>query len=217
MRNGEHRPLRAPDFAPRRDGGARAARARGFTYIGLLLLVAIMGVSLSVAAELWHTAQQRDKEEELLFVGGQIRHAIAMYAANVGSYPHSLKDMEKDPTFPGVRRYLRRVYPDPVSGKPEWGLVMPDGNAITGVYSLSEEEPIKKAGFDRLDREFEGKTKYSDWKFVSNLAPRFPAANGGRPASAAAAPSKPAREAPGGAAGRAGQTHFGSFNPRGSR
>lgn len=35
-----------------------------------------------------------------------------------------------------------------------------------GVYSLSEESPLRSANFRLRDREFEGKTKYSDWKFV---------------------------------------------------
>ncbi len=143
-----------------------ARASGGFTYIGLLVLVAVMGMSLTVVAEIWRTAQQRDQEEELLFIGNQFRHAIAMYAANSASYPRNLEDLVKDPTFPGVRRYLRKIYRDPITGKSEWGLVKSTGEAIIGVYSLSEREPFKKGGFSLADQAFEGKTKYSDWVFA---------------------------------------------------
>ena len=39
-----------------------------------------------------------------------------------------------------------------------------------GVYSLSENNPIKVAGFAFENREFAGAAKYSDWKFVYNPA-----------------------------------------------
>jgi hypothetical protein len=45
----------------------------------------------------------------------------------------------------------------------------PDGG-IMGVYSLSEDSPKKVANFGFANREFEGASKYSDWKFVYNLA-----------------------------------------------
>jgi hypothetical protein len=51
--------------------------------------------------------------------------------------------------------------------KAEWGLVRtPDGNAILGVYSLSEEKPLKRALFEPADAAFEGALRYSEWKFV---------------------------------------------------
>ena len=137
----------------------------GFTYIGLLLLVAMMGVALTVVAEDWQTVQKRDKEEELLFVGNQFRRAIAMYAASGSSYPRSLDDLLKDPRFPGARRFLRKIFRDPITGRTEWGLLKPDGNGIVGVYSLSDAEPMKQSGFNLVDRGFEGKKKYSEWVF----------------------------------------------------
>jgi type II secretory pathway pseudopilin PulG len=137
----------------------------GYTYIGLLMLVAAIGVMLSVVSEVWQTAQKRDKEEELLFVGDQFRRAIAFHVASSGGYPHSLDDLVRDTRLPEVRRYLRKVYHDPFSGKAEWGLVQPDGKAITGVYSLHNGEPLKQTGFRLADQAFEGRKKYSEWVF----------------------------------------------------
>ena len=52
---------------------------RGFTYVGLLLAVALAGVALAAAGTLWSTVAQRDRELELLFVGDQYRRAIGSY------------------------------------------------------------------------------------------------------------------------------------------
>jgi type II secretory pathway pseudopilin PulG len=159
-----------PLRAGRQPGGSRA---QGFSYIGLLILVAMMGIALAAAGEIWHTAQKREKEQELLFVGGQFRRAIEQFYANTPGkarrYPLLLEELLQDPRHPGIRRYLRKIYPDPMTGSVEWGLIIGSGGEIYGVYSLSEDEPIKKAHFRLADKAFEGKTKYSDWVFMPLL------------------------------------------------
>lgn len=180
-----------------RKGGAAAA---GFTYIGVLILILMMGIAAALVSELWQTAQKREKEQELLFVGNQFRRALAMYSANGGAYPSRLQDLLQDPRLPGVRRYLRKIYRDPVTGGTDWGLVKSGGESITGVYSLSGEEPLKKTEFSLADREFEGKTKYSDWVFTpSKLAQPSPgtaAPPQGTPGAATPAGSGPAQNDP---------------------
>jgi len=149
------------------------ARMRGFGYIGLLILVAMMSAALAGAGEVWHTAQQREKEQELLFAGGQFRRAIAQYYASTPGkarrYPLHLEELLKDPRHPGVRRYLRKIYLDPMTGKAEWGLVTGPGGEIYGVYSRSQDAPLKWAGFRLAEKDFEGKTKYSEWVFIPEL------------------------------------------------
>lgn len=171
------------------------ARAAGFTYIGVLVLVAMMGMALALAGELWHSAQKREKEQELLFIGNQFRRAIAMYGANGGGNLQQLEDLLRDPRIPGVRRYLRRIYRDPMTGSAEWGLVRSGGNAITGVYSLSGDEPLKQAGFSAADRDFEGKKKYSEWVFAPQTAPGTPGATA--PAQGSSGATPPAQGIPG--------------------
>lgn len=145
-------------------------RQSGFNLIGLMAILAVMGVMLMAAGEVWHTAQQREKEQELLFVGNQFRQAINGYYEHSPDrgrhYPTRLEDLLKDPRYPSTRRYLRRMYSDPVSGSDEWGLVQgPDGE-IYGIHSLSEQEPVKKGDFSLADRSFEGRSKYADWVFM---------------------------------------------------
>ncbi|MHB0982835.1 MAG: type II secretion system protein [Thiobacillus sp.] len=149
------------------------ARMRGFGYIGLLILVAMMSAALAGAGEVWHTAQQREKEQELLFAGGQFRRAIAQYYANTPGkarrYPLHLEELLKDPRHPGIRRHLRKIYLDPMTGKAEWGLVTGPGGEIYGVYSRSQDAPLKRAGFRLAEKDFEGRTKYSEWVFMPAL------------------------------------------------
>jgi type II secretory pathway pseudopilin PulG len=151
-------------------GGGLGIRVAGFTYLGVLFLIAAMGVAMVAASQVWHTAQQREKEEELLFAGDQIRSAIGRYydstPGNAERYPRSLQELLQDARYPGVRRYLRKVYQDPMTNGVEWGLLKTQEGMIIGVYSRSEAEPMKKAEFGSADRVFEGKTKYSEWVFV---------------------------------------------------
>ena len=132
----------------------------------------MMGIGLLVASQVWQTVQKREKEDELLFVGDQFRRALRLYYANSpGSarYPVRLEDLLKDPRYPNVRRYLRKIYRDPITGSAEWGLLKGPGDLIIGVYSLSDEEPLKKTGFRLVDRSFEEKSKYSEWVFVPRI------------------------------------------------
>ena len=41
----------------------------GFTYIGLLIVIAVMGIGLGAIGPLSRSVQLRDKEAELLFIG----------------------------------------------------------------------------------------------------------------------------------------------------
>lgn len=146
------------------------AREAGFTYLGLMAIIAVMGLALASTGEVWHMALKREKEQELLFVGDQIRHAISQYYQHsklkANRFPVSLEELLKDPRYPETERYLRKIYNDPITGDSKWGLVTgPDGQ-IFGVYSLSEAEPIKKSNFSPKYSSFEGKMKYSEWVFI---------------------------------------------------
>lgn len=147
-----------------------ASGQRGLTYIAILFLIALHGTVLAAVGIVWHTAQQREKERELLFVGDQFRRAIRSYAQSgpgiAGQLPKSLDDLIQDPRLPGIKRHLRKIFVDPMTANMEWGLVKtPDGGGIAGVYSRSEDTPFKTANFQPDDKEFEGAAKYSDWKF----------------------------------------------------
>ena len=141
----------------------------------MLIAVATLGAGLAATGEIWAQARQREAEEELLFVGDQIRQAIALYyhrtPGAAKQYPQTLDELLHDARYPTPQRYLRKAYADPLTGKPEWGLVKTADGRISGVYSLSERLPLKVSGFSLADRTFEGATHYSDWRFLHEAQP----------------------------------------------
>jgi type II secretory pathway pseudopilin PulG len=146
-------------------------RSAGFTYLTALFMVAILAGGLALVGEMWHTSARREKEAELLFIGNEYRNALGRYylSGPQRQYPRSLEELLKDPRRPGAERYLRKLYPDPMTGK-EWALVKAPDGGIWGVYSLSDAAPLKSAGFKLRDAGFERAQKYSDWRFVHTVA-----------------------------------------------
>ena len=142
-------------------------RQRGFAYLWTLMLVAFMGVGLTIAADLYATAMRRDKERELLFIGHEFRHALEGYtkANGASQYPLTLEELLKDPRFPNAKRHLRRLYNDPITGKPDWALVLQQGR-IVGIRSTSPLRPIKQDNFDDDDAGLAKKARYADWVFT---------------------------------------------------
>src|SRR5215468_228679 len=153
---------------------ARAAHLRGdaagFAYLALLFFVVVMGVGLAAASQVWHTLAQREKELELLFVGRQFELAIQRYydssPAAAKQYPKSLEDLLIDARWPSIKRHLRRIYPDPMTGQSDWVLIK-RGDRIIGLHSRSAAEPFKVAGFDPAHATFAGAIAYSEWTFVA--------------------------------------------------
>ncbi len=156
--------------------GSKAGEG-GFTFIGLMVIVSILGIGLLAVGEVWHTARQREKEQSLLFVGDQFRRAIKSYyahtpvAARGQPYPMSLDDLLKDPRSPSIQRYLRRIYADPITGLTDWGVLRNQNGAIIGAFSQSADTPLKQSNFRSDYADFEGKIKYSEWIFMYVPAP----------------------------------------------
>jgi general secretion pathway protein G len=143
------------------------SRAAGFTFIELVITVAIVGLLASLALPLSEVAVQRTKEQELRRSLREIREAIDAYKqavdekriqTSVGEtgYPKSLEVLvqgvndAKSPK-PAKIYFLRRVPRDPFSTEPNtpaaetWGkrsYVSPPeepqaGDDVYDVYSLS--------------------------------------------------------------------------------
>jgi len=150
--------------------GKTRARHRGFTYLIAMFAVAVAGLLLAVTGELWSHSRQREKEQELLYVGGRFREAIGLYyqrtPGTVKRYPEKIEDLLEDKRYLSMQRYLRKTYADPMTGKSQWGAIAAPGGGINGVYSLSDGQPIKSGGFAASDESFAGSSRYSDWRFV---------------------------------------------------
>lgn len=143
-------------------------RERGIAYIGVLVLVAIVGLGLAKAGHLVSTQSQREREAQLLAIGNEIRSAIvSYYHSGEGSrYPPSLDALIEDRRVPYTLRHLRRLYRDPMTDSDEWGIVESADGGVMGVYSRSTAIPFKRRGFAHLYASFADKNTYRDWTFV---------------------------------------------------
>jgi type II secretory pathway pseudopilin PulG len=145
-----------------------SAHAGGFTYLALLFFLAIMSVTALAVSYVASVQQRREREVELLFRGDAYRNAIRAYhnadAKSAAPYPTELAALLRDPNRLETRRYLRRLYPDPMTDG-EWGLVRDTHGGIRAVFSLAPGTPLKQSGFDKQDAGFSGAKSYADWLF----------------------------------------------------
>ena len=161
-------------------------KARGFTYLIMLFFVAITAAALAALGQSWSSSAQREREAELEFRGKEIARAIASYVqASPNSlakqYPRSLQDLLVDRRGIKTWHHLRRLYPDPFTGEPDWVLTpLPnDKDRFIGVHSRSD-HALLRAGKD------DGKApaKARDWAFVAPVLSGEPEV----PGAAASAP-----------------------------
>ncbi len=143
-------------------------RQKGFTFVGVMVMMTIMLITMGAVSDVWHTVMQRENEQELLFIGHQFRKAIGKFYEKSGrGYPASLDELLESPVgSTGKARFLRKIYRDPMTGEAKWGLILGRDGKITGIYSLSEAKPYKVADFIEADNSFKDAEKYSDWKFI---------------------------------------------------
>ena len=118
----------------------------GFTYIGLLLLLAVLSLASLLTTEVAETATRRAQERELDGIGREFADALRAYGrvtpAGASARPMRLDDLLKDPRVFATRRFLRRIYVDPLTGRAEWGTMVAPGGGIVAVYSLAKQDRL---------------------------------------------------------------------------
>jgi type II secretory pathway pseudopilin PulG len=147
----------------------------GFTYLYVLMLIALIGMGLATAGTLWRTDAQRAREAELLFVGNQYRQAIKSYYELDPAQPRlpqSIDNLLEDNRRPNIVRHLRRAYRDPLTGGELAPIHAPDSRDIVGVVSQATARPFKIAGFLPENAAFSGTASYADWRFVFSPPPQ---------------------------------------------
>jgi len=134
---------------PRR--GARRA-LRGFTFVELMIVMAIIAILLSVAIPIYNRSIIRAKESVLKNNLFTMRTVIDEYTYDKQKAPHTLQDLVSD-------GYLREVPMDPMTGNSDsWKIIQEDpSNTVNqqqpGIYDV-------RSGSDKTS--LEG-TPYSDW------------------------------------------------------
>jgi hypothetical protein len=123
----------------RRTSATRPREQRGFALLVIFLIAA--AVAFTMYQELPRAAFEsaRDKEQLLMDRGNQYKRAIQVFYADNKRYPAELKDLEST----NNKRYLRRRYIDPMTGKDEWRLIHTNGSFLTD--SLVKKPPAQNA------------------------------------------------------------------------
>lgn len=93
---------------------------QGFLLVGVIVMVALVLLTLSIAAPIVAKDLRRERELEAVHRGQQYVRAIRLYYQKFNSYPSSVKLLEGGAP---KERYLRQHYLDPMTGKDDWRLI----------------------------------------------------------------------------------------------
>lgn len=145
------------------------SRQNGVVLLVVLIFILVTTFAASAMVQNYQTDTRREKEEQLLFVGSQYMRAISAYynsypPGSNRALPPSLDALLEDNRFPTPVNHLRRLYPDPMTGRTDWALVTANGG-IVGLHSSSLESPLKQSGFEQRFQFFENSVSYAQWAF----------------------------------------------------
>jgi type II secretory pathway pseudopilin PulG len=91
----------------------------GYILIAVMFMLAILVLSLAVAAPKIAKEIQRDREVETMHRGKQYARAVRLYYKKFGAYPPNVDALVKTSDI----RFLRKKYVDPTTGKDEWKII----------------------------------------------------------------------------------------------
>lgn len=145
----------------------RIQNEQGVTYLMLMFVVILIGLSTTAAAKQWKAMVQRELEADLLSRGIEIQNALALYSATIKAgrvmpgevYPQSLAELTRLP-----KPFLRKPYTDPMTHG-DWEYLRGPAGGIMGVRSKSRAMPFRKHDFPLEVRHFAGRATYHDWVF----------------------------------------------------
>ncbi|WP_439590383.1 prepilin-type N-terminal cleavage/methylation domain-containing protein [Hydrogenophaga sp.] len=147
-----------------------SARQHGFTLLAVLAAMFLLALASQQVMSVVSQQAQRDREAELLRIGAAYQAAIGAYhdqsPGSVKRWPPSLEALLDDRRFVTLQRHLRRLYADPITRTNTWGLVPAPDGGIAGIYSLSEDRPIRTGGTELARLGLAEADRYSEWEFV---------------------------------------------------
>jgi general secretion pathway protein G len=125
-------------FLSVRRGPVCRARPRGFTMIELVVVMAVIGLLLSIAVPRYMTALDRGKAQVQQQDLALMREAIDKYYGDNGRYPDALDDLV-------TKRYLRAIPIDPISEAADWVIIGPTDSKQAGrVYDVQSARPASQ-------------------------------------------------------------------------
>ena len=109
---------------------AFSSRTRGFTLIELMVVLACIGLLLSIAAPRYVQHVEQAREVALRHDLREMRVAIDQFKADQSHYPQDLEELVR-------HGYLHSVPEDPVTGRDDtWTLVAAPGQGASGIADL---------------------------------------------------------------------------------
>jgi general secretion pathway protein G len=117
----------------------RLRSERGFTLLELMIVLAIMGVLISIAQPNLKQSIVRAREAVLREDLFQMREAIDQYYADNGKYPSSMNDLIN--TQEKTKSYLRDLPKDPFTSAVDWITVAPEGEE-GGIFDVHSASPL---------------------------------------------------------------------------
>ncbi|MDB5777418.1 MAG: putative ral secretion pathway protein precursor [Herbaspirillum sp.] len=112
-----------------RSGQTIANRNRGFTLIEMVMVLALIGLLLSLAVPRYFTTIDNGKVKVQQQNLSSIRDALDKFFGDQGRYPETLDELVG-------KRYLRSVPVDPLTEKSNWTIVAPKDPEMGGVYDV---------------------------------------------------------------------------------
>jgi type II secretory pathway pseudopilin PulG len=179
-------------------------REAGYSLVALIVTITVMMVMLTAAVPSWRYLMKNDREQELIFRGGEIADAIGRYQKKNGNtLPPSLEVLVKG-------KFLRKAYKDPMTKDGKWRFLRqgealaasasvpgaPGGSPTGSPTTTTTTRPAGPGGSgtiggtlgsilgvaststDKSLRIFNGRTKYSEWLFIPGQ-PRVVGLQGG--------------------------------------
>ena len=102
---------------------------RGFTLIELVVVLALVGLLLTIAAPRYFGIIDRNRERVQHQNASVMRDAIDKYYGDLGHYPDTLEDLVS-------RHYLREIPIDPISEQRDWSVVAPADPSQGAVFDV---------------------------------------------------------------------------------
>src|SRR5579871_23264 len=121
--------------------GEPPANERGFALLIVFLMAAAIAFTFYQQLPRVAFESQRDKEELLIERGEQYKRAIQLYVVAYQRFPAKIEDLENT----NQKRYLRRRYIDPMTGKDEWRLIHVNAAGLL-TDSLVQKPPANPTG-----------------------------------------------------------------------
>ncbi len=109
-------------------------KARGFTLVELMVVMAIVALLLALALPRYFGHLEKSRETILRQDLAVMRDAIDKFQGDRGRYPENLDELVS-------ARYLRTLPADPVTGRSDTWITLPPSGEESGVFDIRSGAP----------------------------------------------------------------------------